>query len=196
MFQKYIVYFGLLDFVCLMVFNNISVISWRSVLLLVEEIGGSGENHWSAVHLAWVGFKLTTLVVIGTDCNFYYRNNIKKLWITRTMYTSISTLSIFSKKTWEMFWYIVNSLNSVVVKTIPLRKVVRSTYPEVKLISSLPWDCDWLLVINMSIMLWQTMGSWRPNECIHIRDVFPLIAFGMKYRNHYIQKEHGINNTT
>ena len=35
-------------FVCLMVFNatfnNISVISWRSVLL-VEEIGGPGENH-------------------------------------------------------------------------------------------------------------------------------------------------------
>jgi hypothetical protein len=35
-------------FVCLMVFNatfnNISVISWRSVLL-VEETGGSGENH-------------------------------------------------------------------------------------------------------------------------------------------------------
>ena len=35
-------------FVCLMVlnatFNNISVISWRSVLL-VEEAGGSGENH-------------------------------------------------------------------------------------------------------------------------------------------------------
>ena len=38
--------FGL--FVCLMVFNatfnNISVISWRSVLL-VEETGGPGENH-------------------------------------------------------------------------------------------------------------------------------------------------------
>jgi hypothetical protein len=35
-------------FVCLMVFNatfnNISVISWRSVLL-VEETGGPGENH-------------------------------------------------------------------------------------------------------------------------------------------------------
>ena len=35
-------------FVCLMEFNatlnNISVISWRSVLL-VEETGGSGENH-------------------------------------------------------------------------------------------------------------------------------------------------------
>jgi hypothetical protein len=35
-------------FVCLMVFNatfnNISVISWRSILL-VEETGGPGENH-------------------------------------------------------------------------------------------------------------------------------------------------------
>jgi hypothetical protein len=35
-------------FVCLMVFNatfsNISVISWRSALL-VEEAGGPGENH-------------------------------------------------------------------------------------------------------------------------------------------------------
>jgi hypothetical protein len=36
-------------FVCLMVFNatfnNILVISWRSVLLVVEA-GGPGENHW------------------------------------------------------------------------------------------------------------------------------------------------------
>ena len=40
------------EFVCLMVFNatfnNISVISWRSVLL-VEETGGPGENHWPVV---------------------------------------------------------------------------------------------------------------------------------------------------
>ena len=39
-----------LIYVCLMVlnatFNNISVISWRSVIL-VEETGGSGENHRS-----------------------------------------------------------------------------------------------------------------------------------------------------
>jgi len=26
-------------------FNNISVISWRSAVLLVEETGGPGENH-------------------------------------------------------------------------------------------------------------------------------------------------------
>ena len=37
-----------------MVLNNISVISWRSVLL-VKEIGASGENHRPAA--------LTTLVV-------------------------------------------------------------------------------------------------------------------------------------
>ena len=30
-------------------FNNISVMSWRSVLL-VEETGGSGENHRPASH--------------------------------------------------------------------------------------------------------------------------------------------------
>ena len=39
---------NMFDFVCLMVFNatfnNISVISWRSVLL-VEEPGGPRENH-------------------------------------------------------------------------------------------------------------------------------------------------------
>ena len=36
-------------FVCLMVFNatfnNISVLSWRSVLLVEELTGGPGENH-------------------------------------------------------------------------------------------------------------------------------------------------------
>jgi hypothetical protein len=63
------------------IFNNISVISWRSVLL-VEETGVHGENHWLAASQwltlsynvvscsppHWTGFELTTLVVIGTDC--------------------------------------------------------------------------------------------------------------------------------
>ena len=56
-------------------FNNLSAISWWSVSL-VEEIRVPGENHWSVtshwqiyhimlyrVHLAWVEFQLTTLVV-------------------------------------------------------------------------------------------------------------------------------------
>ena len=65
-----------------MVFNatikNISVISWWSVLL-VEEAGVPEENHR---HVAWVGFELTTLVVIGTDCIGSYKSNfhsIKKM---------------------------------------------------------------------------------------------------------------------
>jgi hypothetical protein len=44
-------------------FNNISVISWRSVIL-VEETGVPGEDYISP----WSGFELTTLVVIGIDC--------------------------------------------------------------------------------------------------------------------------------
>jgi hypothetical protein len=73
---------GFCLFVCLMVlnatFNNISVISWRSVLL-VEETGGPGEDHrpvayhWQKNHIMlyispWSIFELTTSVVIGTDC--------------------------------------------------------------------------------------------------------------------------------
>jgi len=70
-------------FVCLMVFNatfnNISVISWRSVLLM-EEPGGPGENHrpvashWqtlphNVVHFALIEIRTHNIsVVISTDC--------------------------------------------------------------------------------------------------------------------------------
>jgi hypothetical protein len=60
-------------------FNDITFISWQSVLLL-EETGVPGEkhrpaaSHWQTyhkvlyqVHLALAGIELTTLVVIGTD---------------------------------------------------------------------------------------------------------------------------------
>ena len=56
-------------------FNNISVISWRSVLL-VEEKGGPGENHRPVIDKVYhimlytspgSGLELTTSVVIGTD---------------------------------------------------------------------------------------------------------------------------------
>jgi hypothetical protein len=67
-------------FVCLMVlnatFNNISIISWRSVLL-VGDCGGPGENHqpvtdklyYIMLHTSpWSRLELTTSVVIGTYC--------------------------------------------------------------------------------------------------------------------------------
>ena len=62
-------------------FNNISVISWQSVLLVNENLGTWKKNTNLSqvtdkiyhvllyrIHLAWMGFELTTLVVIGTDC--------------------------------------------------------------------------------------------------------------------------------
>ena len=65
-------------------FNTISVISWLSDLLVAD----TWENHWPVpvtdkpynimlyqVHLAWAGFELTMLMVIGTDCIGSYKSN-------------------------------------------------------------------------------------------------------------------------
>ena len=55
-------------------FNNIPAISWWTVLLVEETTDLSQFTdklyhiRLYRVHLAWVGFKLTTLVVIGTHC--------------------------------------------------------------------------------------------------------------------------------
>jgi hypothetical protein len=79
-------------------FNNISVISWQSILL-VEETGVPRENHrpvasdWLyhimlyQVHLTWEGFELTTLVVIGTECIGSCKSN----------YHTIMTMTAFLK---------------------------------------------------------------------------------------------------
>jgi hypothetical protein len=73
--NQVMVWFGFM--VLNVTFNHISVISvmsWLSVLL-VEEAAVPGKNHRPVpyhimlyrVHLAWVGYELTTLVVIDTD---------------------------------------------------------------------------------------------------------------------------------
>ena len=62
-------------------FKNVSVISWRSVLL-VEETRLPGENHRQTLSqccivctLQWTELELTTLVVIGTDCSDSCKSN-------------------------------------------------------------------------------------------------------------------------
>ena len=87
-------------FVCFMVFNaifnNISVISWRSVLL-VEETGAPRENHrtvtshWktkshNVVHLPWSRFELTTSMVIGTDCIGSCKSNYHTIMATTVQF--------------------------------------------------------------------------------------------------------------
>ena len=89
---------------------NIQFISWQSVLLM-EETGVPGENHWPAVsyrhelchvmlylvHLTSFGFEFTTmLVVIGTDCIGSYKSN----------YHSINR----NLKQWGKFIFMNNSL--------------------------------------------------------------------------------------
>ena len=70
-------------------FTNISVISWRSVLL-VAEIGGPGENngqvtdklyHIILYTLPWSRFELTS-VVIGTNCIGSYKSNYHTITTT------------------------------------------------------------------------------------------------------------------
>ena len=59
-------------------FNNISVIPWRSVLLVEEttDLPQVTDNLYHImlyrVNMAMKGFELTTLVMIGTDCKFNY----------------------------------------------------------------------------------------------------------------------------
>jgi hypothetical protein len=70
-------------------FNNISDILWLSVLL-VEETGVPGENHWPVAsnwqtlshNVVWTGFKLITVVVIGTDCTGSCKSNYHTITTT------------------------------------------------------------------------------------------------------------------
>ena len=106
-------------------FNNISVISWWLILLVQV----SGENHRSAasshqlyhiiygVHSPWVGFELSTLVMIGTDCTGSCKYNYHTItsttaWCNKCVVWSSAKSKALdipdtSTKTWEhmMIWW-------------------------------------------------------------------------------------------
>ena len=65
-------------------FNNISVISWQSILLMKDTRVHHQPvaSHWHTyhimlyrVHLIWACFELTTLVLINTDCKGSCKSN-------------------------------------------------------------------------------------------------------------------------
>jgi len=98
----YLVGFGL---VYKTTFNNISLISWRSVFLVEEDevlenktlachqlLANFNTKSYNEYTSPWGGFELTTLVVIGTDCtgsksNYHHHHDGK-----------LSHLSIFRQR--------------------------------------------------------------------------------------------------
>ena len=95
-------------FVCLMVFkatfNNISAISWLSVLF-VEETGGPGENHRVVTdklyHIMvytspWSIFELSS-VVIGTNCISCCKSNYHTITATTAPFINVDNYWITCK---------------------------------------------------------------------------------------------------
>ena len=83
--------------VCLMVFNatfnNISVISWQSVLL-VEETGRPGENHWPvASHWQTLSHNVVHLTLIEIRTHNISGDSCKSNYHTITAMTAPKSLS-------------------------------------------------------------------------------------------------------
>ena len=100
-------------FVCLMVFNatfnNISFISWRSVLLM-EETNDLLQvtdklYHIMLYTLPWVRFELTTSVVIGTDCTGSCKSNYHTIRaMMAPMYLSVILVTLSCSFTFISFF--------------------------------------------------------------------------------------------
>jgi hypothetical protein len=88
-------------------FNNISVISWQSVLL-VEETGVPGEKHWPVAYLltnliikCWIyKFYIWQNIIFTTiQYNFivivFVRKSISKYWWTRNLFHHCNDSSMF-----------------------------------------------------------------------------------------------------
>ena len=112
-------------------FNNISVISWRSVLL-VEESGVPEENHqpvtshWQTLSHNVVsstprlsGVQLTTLVVMGTDCTGSCKANYHTIMTmtapdpdktTSTIFKVTDNFKISEISIWDINFFVLYKL--------------------------------------------------------------------------------------
>ena len=83
------------------IFNNISIISWQSVLLVEKttDLAQVTDKLYHVmlyqVHHSWVGFELTTLVVIGTDCIGCYKSIYNTILTMTVSYNTISAEVFF-----------------------------------------------------------------------------------------------------
>jgi hypothetical protein len=108
-------------FICLMefnyIFNNISVISWRSVLFVEAAVLSRRNNHLSQVtdklyHIIlytspWSRFDITTSVVIGTDCIDNCKSNYHAVMATTAPSMSSDNMLILDSDAWSLVFYVV-----------------------------------------------------------------------------------------
>jgi hypothetical protein len=125
---------------------------WQSVLL-VEETRVPVENyrlaasHWqtlshNVVHLAWAGFKLATLVVIGTDCI----SSCIKCCISRCAWYTL------------IFWMLIASVSKQVYRKITTEELViinvrKITTEELVIINVRKITTEELVIINVYLVI-------------------------------------------
>ena len=117
-------------------FNNISAISWMSVLL-VEKTGVPGENHRPAteklyhimlyrVNLSWSRFELTALVVIGTDCIDSCKSNYHTITTTTVPCRQVR----FNMEHIEFMWHMLLSRGIWLVRS-KIQAVIATRKPDI-----------------------------------------------------------------